>query len=143
MSNIFNKFNITSTIYHYTTSLTYHQQLEVERIVDRKLSSNNIFDTVKDLLNQAYFTRRIDEETNKAAPIICQRWADGNLPRFTETTAEKYMRNNLPHIFHREIANNREITGFISTHLNSVKDTVQRTTDAKIHDIVNASPSIQ
>ncbi len=123
-------------------SLTYHQQQEVERIIDRKFSSNNIFDTVKDLLNQAYFTRKVDEETNKAAGIICQRWVDGNLPRFTETTAEKYMRNNLSHIFHREIANNHEITGFISTHLNSVKDTIQKTTDAKIHDIVNANPSL-
>jgi len=123
-------------------NLTYYQQQEVERIVDRKLSSHNIFDAVKDLLNQAYFTRKVDEETGKAAPIFCQKWADQNLPRFTENVTDKYMRSNLPRIFHTEIVNNHEINGFISTHLNSVKDTVQRTTDTKIQDIVNASPSL-
>ena len=123
-------------------SLTYQQQQEVKKIVEEKLSTNNIFDTVKDMLNQAYFTRRVDEETTKAAPTVCQRWVDNNLPLLTKTVAEKHMRDNLPQIFHREIANNREITGFISTHLKSVEDTVTRTTDAKIYDIVNASPSL-
>lgn len=94
------------------------------------------------MLNQAYFVHRVDEETAKAAPTICQRWVDNNLTRLTEATAEKHIRNNLSHIFHREIANNRKITSFISTHLKSVEDMVVRATDAKIHDIVNASPSL-
>jgi hypothetical protein len=123
-------------------SLTYQQQQEVRRLIDEKHSTNTVFDEVKKMLDQVYFVSRINEETAKAAPPICQKWADNNLSRLTETTAERFMRGTLIHFLHNEIANNREIANFVSSHLKSVEETVVRTTEAKIHDIVNASPGL-
>lgn len=129
------------------SNLTYSQKREVEGIVDDRLNKNVFWDSIKNLIDKMYLEQQVREKAQSVVPGVCKQWVDGNLRVETESVANNYMRNNFQRFFRQEVSENKEVNGFISTHLDSVAQRVKTTADESVRKIVatdsNMNPIFQ
>lgn len=120
-------------------SLTYGQELQVKRIVEDKLSQHSFLDNINSFFEKVRLDQQIREKTETIVPHVCQNWINNNMRIETESAANNYMRNNFGRFFKQEVSENKDINGFIATHLQSVKDQVETTANGTVRKIVDTS----
>lgn len=126
---------------HHTgsTGLTSTQRSEVGDIVDGKLSNYSFKDTILDLLKQHNLEHEVRSRAESVVPKVCESWVSHNLASRTEMVASNFMRENFAPYFRKQIAENKEVTGFIDTHLREVEGKVKVTASDAIRQIVGRS----
>lgn len=120
-------------------SLTLDQEFQVRRIVDEKFTQHSFSDSLSKFLDKARLNDQIREKTNAIVPRVCQDWVSQNMRIETESVTNNFMRNNFGRFFKQEIADNRDVNGFITAHLQSVKDCVESASDSTVKKIVDTS----
>lgn len=119
--------------------LTYEQKREVKDIVNAELNKQSYVDSFRKLLEHAQFNQMVKNKVDDVVPKVGEEWARNNLKIQTESIANTYMRNNFTPFFRREIADNKEVQGFISGHLKQVDAQVTDTTEKTVKRIVDTS----
>lgn len=124
-------------------SLNYDQKKEVkkiaEKVVDNKMNQQSFLDSFRKYFEQAHFHQMVKDKAETVVPEVGKEWARNNLRVETESVANNYMRNNFMPFFRREVAENKDVQGFISQHLKSVDERVAATADQTVKRIVDTS----
>lgn len=119
--------------------LNYFQKEEVKEIVNNKLVEKDLLKAFDDLFKSLHYENNVRNTVERFVPIIGSKWTENNLKNITESIANNYMRNNFKSFFNQEIKNNKEVNGFISTHLNDVEQKVNITASNAINQIMNSN----
>lgn len=128
--------------------LSYSEKREIERVVesrvdkrvDERLSKNALWDSVINLLDKLHLEQQIRDKTKVIVPEVCDSWVKNNLRNETESISNNYMRNNFQKFFRQEVSENKEVNGFIASHLEAVALQVTTTTNHSIDKILETDP---
>jgi hypothetical protein len=121
------------------------------KLIDARISRKNEWDSLKvmnDLISRTNEREMIVRIYFKPAvkdidvPQACECWVNLNLRFNAESIANDYMKNNFLSFFRKEVSENREVTGFITQHLQDVEQRVQDTAKQQINSIVENSAEL-
>jgi hypothetical protein len=98
-----------------------------------------MLDLIKNTMDRMALEQQIRDKARIIIPDECRTWIQMNMRLETESLANNYMRNNFLRFFRQEISENKEVTGFIGQHLESVAGKVRETAEKEIHQIVDHS----
>jgi hypothetical protein len=127
--------------------LNYTQKEEVRDIVNTKLSNYSFNDQLQNIFRQLNLEHQVHEKVDSRVrtivPEVGNEWSRTHLVPLTERTASEFMRDNFTGYFRRQIAENKEVTGFISSHLKDVEDRVKSTANSAVDQVVGSSKKFE
>lgn len=118
------------------SDLSYFQRREVEDIVEDRINRKDFWKDITGIYDKFRLEQQIKEKTETVVPQVCQTWVDKNMRNETESITNNFMRNNFRRFFHQEVSENKEVNGFIATHLETVAQQVKTTTDETVSKLV-------
>jgi len=119
--------------------LPFEHVREIESIVDHKLNQHSLTDTLTKYIEHVQFSNMIQSKVNNIIPKAGKEWVQNHLRIEVESIANNYMRNNFQTFFRKEVSDNKEVTGFISSHLKDVEKQIDDVTNKTVSNILKTN----